>query len=133
MTNLDEITALKSYQSIPVEHLASGDAENTQNLEVSDSSLFASTFLRRRTSLLFVTIGMVVVVACMRFSYSLGVKHVGTVDRPLKLGLEMFCSGGPLEIPCEGQIDCPAGEECVVHYTDRDCKCMRNGRCVPCY
>jgi hypothetical protein len=84
MTNPDETTALKSYQSVPVEQLESGDAENTQNLEVSDhASLFASFSLRRRSSLLFVTIGMVVFVACMRLSYSLGVKHVATVDLPI--------------------------------------------------
>ncbi len=87
MTNPDETTALKSYQSVPVEQLESGDAENTQNLEVSeDSSLFASASSRRRSSLLFVTIGMVVFVTCMRLSYSLGVKQhvVATVDAPIK-------------------------------------------------
>jgi hypothetical protein len=83
MTNPDETTALKSYQSVPVEQLESGDAEDTRNLEVSDASLFASFSLRRRSSLLLVTIGMVVFVACMRLSYTLGVKHVATVDLPI--------------------------------------------------
>jgi hypothetical protein len=104
MTNPDETTALKSYQSVPVEQLESGDAENTQNLEVSeDSSLFASASFRRRSSLLFVTIGMVVFVTCMRLSYSLGVKHVvATVDAPV------------MENPCCGDKDDDNCEPCFV-------------------
>jgi hypothetical protein len=96
MTNPDETTALKSYQSVPVEQLESGDAgeEDTQNLEVSeDSSLLASASFRRRSSLLFVTIGMVVFATCMRLSYSLGVKHVvATVeDAPIKKSATVCC------------------------------------------
>jgi hypothetical protein len=122
MTNPDETTALKSYQSVPVEQLESGDAgeeEDTQNLEVSeDSSLLASASFRRRSSLLFVTICMVVFATCMRLSYSLGVKHVvATVDAPIKK-TRICCDKHHDDDHCE---HCPSATVCCDKNTHTGC------------